>query len=394
MPRGRPREIPGPTAVNIMFLVRSMGVGGAERQLCVLSRRLLRRGHTVKVLLYYGGEPLESELHEMGATVIDLHKGGRWRNLGFLIRLVRRVREERPDVVYALLPLSNLLALLLRYVGGGCAIACGVRAADVRLPRLDWLTRVAAQLERRLVHRADVVIVNSQNGARFLYGDHRPGNVLVIDNGIETQDYSYDPSGRARLRDAWGLGADTPLVGCVARLDPIKDHATLLRAFAQLRQMRADAQLVCVGTPAEPLQAQLRDLARRLGIDAAVRWIERVPQVRELYSALDAVCLSSTSEGFPNVLAEAMACGVPCVATDVGDTRRILSTADFVVPPRNPEALAGALAAALAQARQFSDLRADKIRREFSAQALVERTEVALSSALQRRDARVLKGVA
>jgi glycosyltransferase involved in cell wall biosynthesis len=89
-----------------------------------------------------------------------------------------------------------------------------------------------------------------------------------------------------------------------------------------------------------------------------------------------------------------MACGVPCVATDVGDTRRILSTADFVVPPRNPEALAGALAAALAQARQFSDLRADKIRREFSAQALVERTEVALSSALQRRDARVLKGVA
>jgi glycosyltransferase involved in cell wall biosynthesis len=297
-------------------------------------------------------------------------------------------------VVYALLPLSNLLALLLRYVGGGCAIACGVRAADVRLPRLDWLTRVAAQLERRLVHRADVVIVNSQNGARFLYGDHRPGNVLVIDNGIETQDYSYDPSGRARLRDAWGLGADTPLVGCVARLDPIKDHATLLRAFAQLRQMRADAQLVCVGTPAEPLQAQLRDLARRLGIDAAVRWIERVPQVRELYSALDAVCLSSTSEGFPNVLAEAMACGVPCVATDVGDTRRILSTADFVVPPRNPEALAGALAAALAQARQFSDLRADKIRREFSAQALVERTEVALSSALQRRDARVLKGAA
>jgi len=181
--------------VNIMFLVRSMGVGGAERQLCVLSRRLLRRGHTVKVLLYYGGEPLESELHEMGATVIDLHKGGRWRNLGFLIRLVRRVREERPDVVYALLPLSNLLALLLRYVGGGCAIACGVRAADVRLPRLDWLTRVAAQLERRLVHRADVVIVNSQNGARFLYGDHMPGNAgtcgdreFAVDNHVAADD--------------------------------------------------------------------------------------------------------------------------------------------------------------------------------------------------------------
>lgn len=377
-----------------MFLVRSMGVGGAERQLCVLSRRLLQRGHTVKVLLYYGGEPLESELHAMGAGVIHLRKGGRWRNLGFLVRLVSTVREERPDVVYSLLPLSNLLALLLQYVGVGCAIACGVRAADVRLPRLDWLTHAAAQLERRLVHRADVVIVNSQNGARFLYGEHWPGNVVVIDNGIETQEYSYDSAARARLRGAWGLDDDTPLVGCVARLDPIKDHGTLLRAFAQLRKIRADAQLVCVGTRAEPLEAELRDLAGALGIGAAVRWIERVPQVRELYSALDAVCLSSTSEGFPNVLAEAMACGVPCVATDVGDARRILSAADFLVPSRDPQALAAALTAALAQGRQFSELRADKIRREFSAQALVERTEAALSCALQRRDARILKGVA
>jgi len=378
--------------MKIMFLVRSMGVGGAQRQLCVMCRELLRRGHEVSVLLYYGGEPLEGDLRDLGIRIIDLKKRSRWRNLDFLARLIRTARAEQPDVVYALLPLSNLLALLLRHVGGGCAIACGVRASDVsHQPKLDWLMRLAAQLERQLVRHADVVIVNSQTGARYLCGDRQFPNVVVIDNGIETQTLSFDESGRRRMRVAWEAQHDTPVVGCVARLDPIKDHVTLLRAFALLRQSHPDARLICVGTVVEPHASELRSLARQLQIDAAVRWIERESQLRDLYSGFDTLCLSSISEGFPNVLAEAMACGVPCVATDVGDARRILSSADFLVPAGDPNALAQALVQALAQGRVFSEQRADKIRRKFSPQNLAERTELALTAALERRNARFAK---
>jgi len=378
--------------MKIMFLVRSMGVGGAQRQLCVMCRELLRRGHEVSVLLYYGGEPLEGDLRDLGVRIIDLKKRSRWRNLDFLARLIRTARAEQPDVVYALLPLSNLLALLLRHVGGGCAIACGVRASDVsHQPKLDWLMRLAAQLERQLVRHADVVIVNSQTGARYLCGDRQFPNVVVIDNGIETQTLSFDESGRRRMRVAWEAQHDTPVVGCVARLDPIKDHVTLLRAFALLRQSHPDARLICVGTVVEPHASELRSLARQLQIDAAVRWIERESQLRDLYSGFDTLCLSSISEGFPNVLAEAMACGVPCVATDVGDARRILSSADFLVPAGDPNALAQALVQALAQGRVFSEQRADKIRRKFSPQNLAERTELALTAALERRNARFAK---
>jgi len=131
---------------------------------------LLRRGHEVNVLVYYGGDPLDTELRDLGVRIIDLKKRGRWRNLDFLTRLIRAVRAERPDVLYALLPVSNLLALLMRYVGGGCAIACGVRASDVTRSKLDGLTRFVARLERQLVRHADVVIVNSRTGARYLYG--------------------------------------------------------------------------------------------------------------------------------------------------------------------------------------------------------------------------------
>ena len=166
-------DVTGRPRMNIMFFVRSMGVGGAERQLCVLCRELLRRGHSVSVLLYYGGEPLEADLGELGVRIIDLKKRGRLHNLGSLLRLIRTVRAEQPDVVYALLPMPNLLALLLRIFGGGCAVACGVRASDAVQATLNWRARVAAQLERRLVRFADVVIVNSQSGARYLGGERR-----------------------------------------------------------------------------------------------------------------------------------------------------------------------------------------------------------------------------
>jgi glycosyltransferase involved in cell wall biosynthesis len=369
-----------------------MAVGGTQRQMIVLCRELIRRGHDVSALLSYTGEPLDAELQAWGARIIDLKKRGRWRNFSFLSRLIRAVRAESPDVVYAHLALPNLLALLLRYLGDGCAVACGVRASDVTQPKLDWLMRLTAQLERHLVRHADVVIVNSRAGARYLCGETQFPNLIVIENGIETEAFSFDESGRRRMRGAWQVADGTPVVGCVARLDPIKDHVTLLRAFALLRESYPEARLICVGTTAEPYASELVRLARQLQIDAAIRWIEHESQLRDLYSAFDALCLSSTSEGFSNVLAEAMACGVPCVATDVGDASRILSSADFLVPVRDPDSQARALAGALAQGRTLSELRTEKIRREFSVRSLVDRTEAALMAALRRRDHRVDRG--
>jgi glycosyltransferase involved in cell wall biosynthesis len=379
--------------MKIMFLTRSMAVGGAQRQLCVLCRELLRRGHEVSVLLYYAGEPFDAELLEQGLRIVDLKKQGRWRNFSFLMRLIRTVRTARPDVVYAHLPAPNLLAVLLRYLGGGCAIACGVRASEMSGGRVDWLTRLTLRLERQLVLRADVVIVNSRVGARYLCGGRPHSNVVVIDNGIETQTFTFDENGRRRMRAAWNADEGTAVVGCVARLDPMKDHATLLRGFALLRQSQPDARLICVGTFAEPYLSELTNLARQLRLGGAVRWIAREAHLKDLYSGLDALCLSSAyGEGFPNVLAEAMACGVPCVATDVGDAGRILSSADFLVPPRDAESLARALACALAQGRTFSQLRTEKVRGQFSPRSLGERTELALSAALARRNARVACG--
>ncbi len=376
--------------MKVAFLMHSMAVGGTQRQLIVLCRELLRRGHEVTVLLHYTGEPLDAELQERGVRVIDLQRRGRWGSLGLLLRLIRAVRAEQPDVVYACLPLPNLLALLLRHLGNGCAVVCGVRASDMTRARVNRLVRMTLQLERQLVLHADMVVVNSQTGARHLCRGKQYEHVVVIENGIEPDRFYYDECGRRRKRASWHAAEETPIVGCVARLDLMKDHATLLQAFAVLRQSLSDARLICVGRQVHPYFSELRELARRLRLDGAVCWIEYESDLGPMYSGFDALCLSSAyGEGFSNVLAEAMACGVPCVATDVGDANRIVSSVDFLVPPRDPDSLARALAAALAQGRTFSELRTEKIWREFSVHVLADRTEAALTAAVRRKNLRV-----
>jgi glycosyltransferase involved in cell wall biosynthesis len=378
--------------MKIAFLMHSMAVGGTQRQLIVLGRELLRRGHDVTVLLHYTGEPLDAELLQHGVRVVDLKSRGRWDGLGLLMRLLRAVRAEQPEVLYAYLPLPNLLALLLRCFGTSCAVVCGVRASDMAGARANWLVRMTLQLERQLVLLADQVVVNSHTGARYLCRGRQYEHVVVIENGVEPERFHYDEHGRRRNRAAWHVAEDTPVVGCVARLDLMKDHATLLQSFAVVRQSLPDARLICVGTQAQPRFSELRELARRLAVDEAVRWIEYESDLSSLYSAFDVLCLSSAyGEGFSNVLAEAMACGVPCVATDVGDANRIVSSVDFLIPPRDPDSLARALAAALAQGRTFSELRTERIRREFSVQLLADRTELALGAAVRRRNVRAAR---
>jgi len=379
--------------MKILFLMHSMAVGGTQRQLIVLCRELQRRGHEVTVLLHYTGELLDAELQERGVRIIDLDKRGRWHNFAFLIRLIQAVRAEQPDVVYAHLPLPNLLALLLRYLGEGCAIVCGVRASDMTAARTNLLVRLSLLLEQRFVRHADVVIVNSHTGARHLSRGKRYENVVVIENGFEPERFVFDESGRRRKRASWHATDDTPVVGCVARLDPMKDHASLLRAFALLRQSHPNACLICAGTQLQPYFSELRELAQRLRLDQVVRWVEHESDLGPLYSGFDVLCLSSAyGEGFPNALAEAMACGVPCVATDVGDASRILSSADYLVPPRDPDSLARALTAALAHGRTCSKLRVEKIHREFSVRNLADKTEAALTEAMRRRDLRLAGG--
>jgi glycosyltransferase involved in cell wall biosynthesis len=232
---------------------------------------------------------------------------------------------------------------------------------------------------------ADLIIVNSESGVRTHVAlGYAPDRMVVISNGIDTSRFRPDPTAGRDLRRQWGIGQDVPVVGIVGRLHPVKDLATFLRASALVHGDVPLARFVCVGDGAAAYKAELQQLAHDLGLEHCVLWTGSDLRVPAVMNALDVLCSSSVGEGFPNVIGEAMACGKPCVVTDVGDSARLLADCGIVVPPRSPEVLGEALLAMLAfgpERRRLMGIHArTRVEDHFSIPRLVGETWSALES--------------
>ena len=364
------------------FLTHSLVTyGGAQRQLVILARGLRERGHDVAVAVFYPGGPLEDELHSAGVEVRVLDKRGRWDVFGFSLRLVRFLRKRDPDILHGYLGVPNVLSVLLKPLLPRVKMVWGLRASDVDFDHYDWLSRLLSRAERRLSRFADIIIVNSYAGREYAVTRGFPKHkMVVISNGIDTERFYPDPEARRRVRAEWGVSGDEKLIGLVGRLDPMKDHPTFLRAAALLTQDE-DVRYVCVGDGKAGYRQELRTLARDLDLDERLIWTGTRADMPSVYTALDIATSSSAyGEGFPNVVGEAMACGLPCVVTDVGDSARIVGETGVVVPPRNPAALAEGLRTALDRLRGDNSYPARaRVTRHFSVQSLILDTERALA---------------
>jgi glycosyltransferase involved in cell wall biosynthesis len=216
-------------------------------------------------------------------------------------------------------------------------------------PRLAWNIRCSDMIGSSVVRailsrfsaRPEMVIINSLAGRRFheRIGYH-PRRWEYIPNGYDTQLMRPDETARSRLRAALGIDASAIVIGMPARYHPMKDHAGFLAAARQAAA-RPDIVFVLLGTGIEPGNPDLVRAIEAQGLMPRLRLLGERADMSAVYPALDIATLSSAfGEGFPNVLAEAMACGVPCVATDSGDSAEILGECGVIVPPRDPPALA------------------------------------------------------
>ncbi|MHB8915505.1 MAG: glycosyltransferase, partial [Thiobacillus sp.] len=371
---------------NTLFLVRSLDRGGAERQLVTLVKGLAHLGHTVSVAVFYGGGAYEPELFEAGVHIINLNKRGRWDVLPFLYRMVILLRNTHPAVLHSYLGVPNILAVILKPMLPNTRIVWGVRASDMDLDRYDWLSRVSYRIECWLSRFADLIICNSHAGMEYATTHNFPrAKMMVIQNGIDTEHFKPDAIARVHLRKTWGVAENKILVGLTARLDPMKDHPTFLRAAAMLGRGNPDIRFVCVGNGPEPYKAELHRLATKLGLDEKLIWAGACSDMPAVFNALDiAVSSSLYGEGFSNAIGEAMACGVPCVATDVGDARDILGDCGVIVAPNNPEALIDGILVMLERIRtegaQLSQLNRMRIVNNFSVETLIQHTQAALES--------------
>ncbi len=329
----------------VLLIIRTLQFGGAERQLAMLARGLHGRGHRVAVMVLYAGGPLTRELERAGVPILTLDKRGRWDLIRPLWRAVREARRFRATILHGYLTSGNITALLLRWFLPKARVVWAIRSTMLEFSRYNRFIGATYRLANRLSRRVDLVISNSYAGlADHVAAGYPADRAVVIPNGIDLDRFTPDPARRARTRESWGISADAIVVGMVCRVDPMKDHPTFLRAMALLMAEDLGLRCVCIGNGTAGYRAELEVLARTLGIGDRVRWLPAVVDVAGVYPALDVLCSASAfGEGFSNVLGEALACGVPCVATDVGDAAEVLGDVGRIVPPRNPEALAQAL---------------------------------------------------
>ena len=370
--------------MRISFLVRSLDYGGAERQLVALAIGLKARGEDVRVIALYGGGLLTTRLQHAGVDVVDVGKRGRWDVLGFAARLIVSLRRLRPDILYSFLPVQNLIAGLVRPTIRSTRVVWGVRASTFDLSTYDWLSRQSYLMQHRLSFLPDLVIVNSQAGWNNLTACGYPASkIRRISNGIDCAYFRRDREAGLGVRRKWGVADGDRVVGIVARFDPLKDIETFVRAAALLAAGRSDLRFVCVGDGPIAMADDLQALARRLGLGKSLVWAGARHDMPAVYSALDLLGSSSISEGFPNVVGEAMACGVPCVVTDVGDSAHVVEDTGVVVPPRDARAFSDGLYRLLAMTSEEHDdlaVRARaRIQADFSVDALCTETSRVLA---------------
>ena len=370
--------------IKVAFLVRSLEHGGAERQVVTLANALDKTCFNVTILCLYSGGELESQLDD-SVQLICLEKRDRWDILAFLLRLYRVLKNLQPRVLHGYLSTQNLLTIFFKPFFPSTRMFWGIRATKVDFSRYSRLAALFFRLECFFSRFADLVIVNSDAGYKYHLMQGFSGNKMVlINNGIDTNLFKIDLEARIKNRLEWQVLPQTILIGLVGRLDPMKDHPTFLQAAALISKNKQDVCFVCVGSGKEDYTQKLYQLAAQLELPDKVKWVGKRADMVEVYNAFDLVVSSSCEgEGFANVIGEAMACGVTCVVTDVGDSALIVGNTGVVVSPRNPEALAIGCIACLAKDRGAIGLQArSRIVDNFSVQQLVKQTQSVIRSQL------------
>ena len=360
--------------LSILLLIQSFETGGAQRQLIQLADGLRDRGCNVSVGVFYNSGGLAVELQRTGVPIVDLGKAGRWENFRFLNRLRETVRKLRPDIIYSFLGGANIAAAVLRPVAPKTRLVWSIRASDMDLSHYDWFQKLTYKLECLVSRAADLIIANSYAGRDFAVAHGVPRDrIVVVPNGVDTDRFRPDQALRSEQRAEWGLGDDQIAIGVLARLDPMKGHASFLRAAAKVHGLRGDVRFLFIG--AGPEQRELMELAATLGLADVVAFTGMTEDPVRALNGLDICCSPSAfGEGFSNAIAEAMACGIPVIATDVGDSARIVGGAGLVVPRSDDSALAAAMLSAIEGDRRMGADGRRRIADNFSIDAMVERT--------------------
>lgn len=330
--------------IAVMYIISDLSIGGAEMMLYKLLAQTDRERFEPVVISLIDQGALRQRIEALGIPVYTVGmKPGRPSPAG-LWRLIRLVRRIKPDLILGWMYHSCLAAELAKI--------CSRHRAPV-LWSIHYSISSLATEKKLTAAVIRICGVLSRLPAKIIYVSHaaqsqheplgyRVENSCVIPNGIDVKEFMPSAQARLSVRRELGIPADALLIGLTGRYHPIKDHITFLRAAALSLKTYPETHFLLVGRDVDQRNQQLCDSIRKLGLANRTHLLGERHDTARLAASLDIFSLSSWGESCPNVVGEAMACGVPCVVTNVGDSVWMVGETGRIIPTRD----AGALAAA------------------------------------------------
>jgi glycosyltransferase involved in cell wall biosynthesis len=331
--------------VKVLHIISGLDTGGAELFLERLALGLAGHDFNQAVVALRHVGSAGARLEHAGIPVHALHAGPNPAALRALFALRRIVRDRAPNLIQGWMYHGNLGASLARRLGG---VSCPV-VWNIRHSLDDWRNestglKVVIRLGAMMAASADRILFNSRAAVyQHVPRGYPEDKVRVIPNGFDCRRFCPDAELRQTARRQLGFDPGTTVVGLVARYNPIKGHDTFLRAARILTDAAPQVRFLLVGKDVDQRNSALRDFVARLQLDGRVVALGEREDMPALLNAMDICVSSSCAEGFPNAIGEAMACGVPCVATDVGASAELVGDTGRIVPRGTPKALAAAL---------------------------------------------------
>lgn len=364
--------------MKVVHIITGLATGGAERALYNLLQGGLRLEFNSYVISLSNAGTIGPQIEALSVPVITLGmKAGR-PSLRGLLKLRTIMQALKPDLIQGWMYHGNLAATLARsMVKRKPVLIWNIRQSLYQLENEKILTRQVIRANRFFSRTPDSLLYNSQLSRQqhtaLGFTDNKG---QVIPNGIDLQKFCFSEEARQRIRIELSIPTDALVIGHIARLHPMKDHSLLLGAAVILAGRHSSLHIILSGLDVSLNNEQLAKLVPDQ-LRSRFHLLGERSDVHELMSAMDIAVSSSYSEAFPNVVGEAMAAGVPCVVTDVGDSALIVDDVGVVVPPRDKAALIAGLDKLLtmpeSERRRLGQQARKRIEENYTLQAIVKK---------------------
>ena len=328
---------------RILHIINDLQTGGAETMLLKLLSQQHHPHSDTAVLTLVDGGPIAQEIRDLGVLTYSLGLKSKSSTPGSLLRLSQFLRRFRPSLIQGWMYHGNLAALLSKtLLLSKCPVLWNIRHSLYDLRKEKGSTALCVRLGARMSRHVAGVLYNSyESASQHEVLGYRKDKTQVIPNGFDVKRFSPSRLAREELRASVNIPSGWRVVGMVGRYHPMKDHHTFLLAARRLLGLGHKVVFILAGRGVNKSNSELTTKIRDLDLLEHVRLLGEQPAVEKVFAALDIASLSSSwGESFPNVIGEAMACEVPCVATDIGDVSRVIADTGIVVPAQDPQALA------------------------------------------------------